>query len=196
VSITVVGHIALDTVITGERRLEQLGGPPSFMSAIGGVIDSRVDVVTRIGPDFRRTHNDLFMDRGIDLAPWTCESPTTRFILDYTVQPRGLAVGAVCDEIEASDIPESGCVIISPIVCEINESFLDSVEPDYLALDPQGLVRKIHGDSSITLEPWRSANFDCVDLLKTSIREHFYITGEPDPLRSLGKSWKRGLMLP
>ena len=157
------------------------------MSAIGDVIDSRVDVVTRIGPDFPQLHNEVFRERGIDLAQWTCESPTTRFILDYTVKPRGLAVRVVCDEIEVPDIPESGCVIISPIVGEINESFLGSVEPDYLALDPQGLVRKIHDDGSITLEPWRSANFDRVDLLKTSIREHFYITGEPDPLRSLGK---------
>jgi hypothetical protein len=193
VSITTVGHIALDTVITEERRLEQLGGPPSFMSAIGDVIDSRVDVVTRIGPDFPRLHTEVFRERGIDLAQWTCESPTTRFILDYTVQPRGLAVRVVCDEIEVPDIPESGCVIISPIVGEINESFLGSVEPDYLALDPQGLVRKIHDDGSITLEPWRSANFDCVDLLKTSIREHFYITGEPDPLRSLGKIMENGV---
>ena len=157
------------------------------MSAIGDVIDSRVDVVTRIGPDFPQLHNEVFRERGIDLAQWTCESPTTRFILDYTVKPRGLAVRVVCDEIEVTDIPESGCVIISPIVGEINESFLGSVEPEFLALDPQGFVRKIHVDSSITLEPWRLANFDCVDLLKTSIREHFYITGEPDPLRSLGK---------
>ena len=192
-SITAVGHIALDTVITGERRLEQLGGPPSFMSAIGDVVDSRVDVVTRIGPDFPRTHNVLFRERGIDLAPWTCESPTTRFILDYTVQPRGLAVGAVCDEIEVTDIPESGCVVISPIVGEINESFLGSVEPEYLAVDPQGLVRKIHDNGSITLEPWRSNFLDKVDLLKTSVREHFYITGEPDPLRSLGKIMGNGV---
>ena len=163
------------------------------MSAIGDVIDSRVDVVTRIGPDFPRTHKDVFLERGIDLAPWTCKSLTTRFILDYTVKPRGLAVGAVCDEIEATEIPESGCVVLSPIVGEINESFLASVEPEFLSLDPQGLVRKIHDDGSITLEPWRSNYLDRVDLLKTSTREHFYITGEPDPLRSLGKIMENGV---
>lgn len=190
---TAVGHIALDTVITAERRLEQLGGPPSFMSAIGDVIDSRVDVVTRIGPDFPRIHRELFKERGIDLAQWTCESPTTRFILDYTVKPRGLAVGAVCDEIGVNDIPESGCVVLSPIVGEINESFLASVEPEFLALDPQGLVRKIHDDGSITLEPWKSNYLDRVNLLKTSIREHFYLTGEPNPLRSLGKIIEKGV---
>ncbi len=157
------------------------------MSAIGDVIDSRVDVVTRIGPDFPQVHLELFKERGIDLAQWACESPTTRFILDYSVQPRGLAVGAVCDCIEVTDIPESGCVIISPIVGEIKESFLGSVEPEFLALDPQGLVRKIHDDGAITLKPWGSAYLDHVDLLKTSIREHFYLTGEHEPLRSLGK---------
>lgn len=192
-NITAVGHIALDTVITAERRLEQLGGPPSFMSAIGDVLDSRVDVVTRIGPDFPRVHRELFSERGIDLAPWTCGFPTTRFILDYTVQPRGLAVGAVCDEIEVTDIPESGCVILSPIVGEINESFLGSIEPEFLALDPQGLVRKIYDDGFITLEPWRSAYLDRVDLLKTSIHEHFYLTGESDPLRSLRKIMENGV---
>lgn len=192
-NITAVGHVALDTVITSERRLEQLGGPPSFMSAIGDVIGSRVDVVTRIGPDFPRVHRELFKERGIDLASWTCESPTTRFILDYTVQPRGLAVGAICDGIETTDIPDSGCVILSPIVGEINKSFLGSVEPEFLALDPQGLVRKIHDDGSITLEPWGSTYLGRVDLLKTSIREHFYLTREPDLLRSLGKIMEKGV---
>ncbi len=192
-SITAVGHIALDTVITESGRLEQLGGPPSFMSTIGDVIDSRVDVVTRIGPDFPRVHRELFKERGINLTTWTCDSPTTRFILDYTVQPRGLAVGAVCDEIEITDIPDSGCVILSPIVGEINESFLGSVEPGFLALDPQGLVRKIHDDGSITLEPWRSPHLNRIDLLKTSIHEHFFLTGEPDPLRSLGEIMENGV---
>jgi hypothetical protein len=163
------------------------------MSAIGDVVDSMVDVATRVGTDFPLTYREVFMERGIDLAQWTCESHTTRFILDYTVKPRGLAVGAVCDMIEPTDIPESGCVIFSPIVGEINEAFLGSVEPDFLALDPQGLVRKIHGDGSITIEPWRSNHLNRVDLLKTSIREHFYLTGEPDPVRSLGKIMENGV---
>jgi hypothetical protein len=163
------------------------------MSAIGDVVDSMVDVATRVGTDFPLTYREVFMERGIDLAQWTCESHTTRFILDYTVKPRGLAVGAVCDMIEPTDIPESGCVIFSPIVGEINEAFLVCVEPDFLALDPQGLVRKIHGDGSITIEPWRSNHLNRVDLLKTSIREHFYLTGEPDPVRSLGKIMENGV---
>ncbi len=192
-NITAVGHISLDAVITEGGRLEQLGGPPSFMSAVGDVLDSKVDVVTRIGPDFPPVHRELFRERGIDLAPWTCESPTTRFILDYTAQPRGLGVGAVCDSIEATDIPESGCVVLSPIVGEINDSLLGSIEPEFLALDPQGLVRKIHDDGSITLEPWRSPHLDRVNLLKTSVREHIFITGEPDPLRSLGKLLQIGV---
>jgi len=163
------------------------------MSAVGDILGSRVDVITRIGPDFPEVHLELFNERGIDLAPWTCKSPTTRFILDYTVQPRGLGVGAVCDTIDAADIPESGCVILSPIVGEINESLLGSVEPEFLALDPQGLVRKIHDDGSITLEPWMSPHLDRVNLLKTSIREHVYLTGEPDPLRSLRKLMENGV---
>ncbi len=102
-------------------------------------------------------------------------------------------MGAICDGIETTDIPDSGCVILSPIVGEINKSFLGSVEPEFLALDPQGLVRKIHDDSSITLESWSSTYLGRVDLLKTSIREHFYLTGEPDPLRSLGKIKENGV---
>jgi sugar/nucleoside kinase (ribokinase family) len=193
VNITAVGHISIDMVITSEGRLEQLGGPPSFMSAVSGVIGSKVDLVTRVGPDFPVAHRELFRERVIDLTPWTCESPTTRFILDYTTQPRGLGVGAVCDSIDATDIPESGCVVLSPIVGEIKGSLLGSIEPDFLALDPQGLVRKIHGDGTITLEPWRSPHLNRVNLLKTSIREHVYLTGEPDPLRSLGKLMQNGV---
>jgi len=193
VNITAVGHISIDTLITEEGSLEQLGGPPSFMSAVGDVINSRVDVVTRIGPDFPEIHRDLFMQRGVDLEPWICDSPTTRFILDYMVQPRGLGVRAVCDSIDAVNIPESGCVILSPIVGEIKDSFLSSVEPEFLALDPQGLVRKIHDDGSITLEPWTSPHLNRVNLLKTSIREHSHLTGEPDLLRSLGKLMENGV---
>ena len=186
-NITAVGHISIDTLITEGGRLEQLGGPPSFMSAVSDVIGSKVDVVTRIGPDFPEVHRELFRERGIDLEHWTCDSPTTNFILDYTTQPRGLGVGSVCDCIEVADIPDSGCVVLSPIVGEINDSHLGSIEPDFLALDPQGLVRKIHDDGTITLEPWRSLHLDRVNLLKTSFREQIYITGETDPLRSLEK---------
>jgi len=193
VNLTAIGHISIDTVITSEGRFDQLGGPPSFMSAVSDVIGSRVDLVTRIGPDFPLVHRELFNERGIDLAPWTCESPTTRFILDYTARPRGLGVGAVCDTIDAADIPGSGCVVLSPIVGEIKGSLLGSIEPDYLALDPQGLVRNIHGDGSITLEPWKSPHLNRVNLLKTNIREHVFLTGEPDPLRSLGKLIESGV---
>jgi len=193
VNITAVGHISIDILITEGGQLEQLGGPPSFMTAVSDVIDSRVDLVTRIGPDFPRVHLDLFKERGIDLSPWTCDSPTTRFILDYTSRPRGIGVRSVCDDIQATDIPESGCVVISPMVGEIDGDIIGSVEADFLALDPQGLVRNIQGDGSITLEPWESAYLDRIDLLKTSSREHIYITGEPDPLRSLGKIVENGV---
>ena len=186
-NITAVGHISIDTLITESGQFEQLGGPPSFMSAVSDVIASKVGVVTRFGPDFPEVFRELFRERGIDLAPWTCESPTTRFILDYTSQPRGLGVGSVCDCIEAADVLDSGCVVLSPIVGEINESLLGSVESDFLALDPQGLVRKIYDDGSITLEPWSSPHLSRVNLLKTSVREHLFISGEPDPLRSLEK---------
>jgi len=193
VSITAVGHISIDTLITEGGRLEQLGGPPSFMSSVGEVIDSKVDVVTRIGPDLPVAYHELFKKRGIDLTPWACESPTTCFILNYTTQPRGLGVGAVCDGIETADIPESGCVILSPIVGEINGALLGFIEPDFLALDSQGLVRKINDDGSITLESWRSPHLNRVNLLKTSVREHIYLTGEVDPLRSLGKLVENGV---
>ena len=99
----------------------------------------------------------------------------------------------MCDSIEATDIPDSDCVVLSPIVGEINDSLLGSIEPEFLALDPQGMVRKIHNDGSITLEPWRSPHLDRVNLLKTSFREHIFITGEADPLRSMEKILETGV---
>ena len=119
--ITAAGHITLDKVITKEQQFLQLGGPPSFMSSIDKLIDSRIEVVTQISPYFPLIHPETMKERGVDLIPWTCNAPTTRFILEYTVNPRGLVVVGVCDDIQTEDIPDSGCVTLSLIAGEINE---------------------------------------------------------------------------
>ena len=183
---TIAGHIAIDLVITSDGSYSQLGGPPSFASALGKALSFPVDAVTKIGPDFPEEYNELIKQLGITAKP--SSYPTTRFIIDYRHEPRMMSAPARCEPIQLDEVLDAERLLICPIVDEINDTLLEQVDPGFLALDPQGLLRNIGTDYKVTPRKWFNPKvLKKLDLLKTSSNEHQLITGCSDIHRSLRK---------
>lgn len=189
---TLVGHIALDKIITNDGVSYRLGGPPSYACSVSSVLDNQLDLITRIGPDFPIEYTSQFKSWGFDLEPWKCENPTTGFILDYRTSPRGLGVSAICDPLTLPDLPLDS-VILSPITSELTEKQVTSLEADYVSLDPQGLIRENMVKETINLVEWRPDWLGNINLLKTSSEEHTYLTGCTDPAQSMRILARKGI---
>lgn len=182
---TVAGHIAVDRVITESGAYDQIGGPPCFCSALGYSLGFDIDVATRIGFDFPEEYVSELDHLGI-LIKERSSYPTTRFILDYRHEPRRIKVPAICEPIRASDVADAQRLLLCPITGEINEDFMMAVNPGFLALDPQGLVRDIQEDCSVWPREWHNLKvLGKLDLLKTSSNEHHLITKTKNISQSL-----------
>ena len=188
----IAGHIAVDHVITLDGEYSQLGGPPSFASALGKTLDFPVNVVTKIGTGFPEEFKELLTQLGIAVNP--SSYPTTRFIIDYRHEPRAMSVPSKCEPIQIEEVLGSDRLLICPIVDEINDNLLEQVNPDFLAMDPQGLLREISVDHKVNPRNWHNLKIlKKLDLLKTSKSEHHLITGCSDIQSSLRKIVESGV---
>jgi fructokinase len=186
--IAVIGHVAIDRIIDYDGERTQLGGPPTYIGVAFGVLGNDIHPISKVGEDLP---GDLFLQLdglGIDARGMVAEgAETTRFVLDYTKTKRGLGVESVCEEIcpdSIVDLPDAA--LITPIIGEINEGAVDAINSDVLALDPQGFLRALQEDGSIRLQPWRDTELiGRVSVLKTSMEEMTFITGEAAPRRGL-----------
>jgi len=147
---TIAGHVAIDQVINAEGEKIQLGGPPCYCSVLGKSMCFPVDVVSKIGYDFPDELIPRLQSLGIDGSKMS-DFPSTRFVLDYRYEPRRMMVPSVCEPIKQSRLEKVKRLILCPIAGEISDELIMGVDPDFLALDPQGLLRKIREDN--TVEP-------------------------------------------
>jgi sugar/nucleoside kinase (ribokinase family) len=178
--IAVVGHVAIDRIITrgGERR--QLGGPPTYVSLITDLLGVSLRAATKVGGDFPDVYASELAARGLDVRGSVVPSAeTTRFVLDYTGTERGLGYESLCAPIEPGDVeglPDAA--ILAPIVQEIPVETLHALGSRVLALDPQGFVRRLEPGGSISLRPWRNpALLRRLSVFKASERELRLVAG-------------------
>ncbi|MFB0557881.1 MAG: carbohydrate kinase family protein, partial [Candidatus Bathyarchaeia archaeon] len=127
---------------------------------------------------------------GVDLEGMTIDgAETTRFTLDYRWADRVLSVSSVCEEIGPEDVsgqPEA--FLIAPIVEEIPQSTLSSIQADTIALDPQGFLREIREDGRIIPKHWSDEKLlKRLTIFKSSEEELKLITGEANPIWGLEK---------
>ncbi len=185
----VIGHIAIDKVITATGTRTQLGGPPSYISPVAQILGVGIRVATKVGEDLPEEFTRMLLDWGMDVSVFTVHTPTTRFVLDYTRGGRGLAVDGVCADIEPEDVldlPDE--VIIAPIAGEIPWRTLQAVTSRTLALDPQGFIRDIGPDGSIRLKRWLDERLLArLSVFKASVEELGFITGTTDAGRGLAR---------
>jgi len=178
--IAVVGHVAIDRIITrgGERR--QLGGPPTYVSLVTNLLGTPLTAATKVGGDFPDAYASELAERGLDVRGSIVPSAeTTRFVLDYTNEERGLGYDSLCSPIEPRDIevlPDA--TILAPIVQEIPVETIKALKSRVLALDPQGFVRRLEPGGTIGLQPWRDLNLlSRLSVFKASERELPLVAG-------------------
>ena len=188
---TIAGHV--DQVINAEGEKVQLGGPPCFSSALGKTLGFPVEVATEIGYDFPDELVPMLRSLGIDCEKRS-DLPMTRFVLDYRYEPRMMMVPTICGPIKLSQIQNSERLLLCPIAGEVSNELIMDVDPSFLALDPQGLLRNIKEDYTVEPCEWCNPNaLEKIDLLKTSSNEHSLITGITDIRKSLKKLVKLGI---
>lgn len=190
---TIAGHIAIDHVINEEGETTQLGGPPCFSAVLGRILGFPVKVVTKIGFDFPDEFTTRIQSLGIHNQDRS-NSPTTQFVLDYRFDPRRMKVPAVCESIQFSEIKDTERLLLCPIAGEISDELIDTLDPGFLGLDPQGLVRSIRQDHSVVSKKWYNQGvIEKINLIKTSSNEHQLITRTTDIKRSLQLLVKLGV---
>jgi sugar/nucleoside kinase (ribokinase family) len=194
--LTVIGHIAIDKIITHDATRTQIGGPPAYVALAAGVLGREVEAITKVGGDMPDDFLTRLSDLGIDLQGMVVEeAPTTRFTIDYRGVERSLMVESVCVEIGLEDVrwvPEAA--IVAPIVGEVSPATIAGIGADVIALDPQGYLREVLDDGSIRPKPWFNGEaLRRVDVFKSSVRELELVTGERDPWNGLERILRLGV---
>jgi sugar/nucleoside kinase (ribokinase family) len=186
----VVGHVAIDKIITTMEERTQLGGPPSYVSLVTKRLGKSVSAITKVGSDIPDDFISQLDELGVGLEGMMVDTAeTTRFILDYRSAERRMIVGSICEEIGPHDVSGlSEVVLLAPIVGEIPPATISSIDAELIALDPQGFVRDIRPNGSILPKRWFDESLlRRLTIFKSSEEELKIITGEANPVRGLNK---------
>ena len=186
----VIGHVAIDRIITDQGERVQLGGPPTYVSLVTQKLSKSVSTVTKVGGDIPDDFVSQLEGLGIDIEGMIIEgAETTRFILDYRGAERRLSVGSVCEEIGPENLVGlHEVVLLTPIVGETPTSVLSNIESDVIALDPQGFVREIRLDGTILPKRWFDESLmRRLTIYKSSENELRLVTGNLDAMKGLQK---------
>ena len=190
---TVAGHITIDEVITNTESYHQLGGPPCFAASLGKTLGFDVEIITRIGEDLPDKYEPALETLGISTRR-SAGYQNTRFVLDYRYNPRRMRLPTICEPIHPKDVANSERLLLCPISGEINDQLMEEIDPSFIGLDPQGLLRNIDSDSNVIPKKWWNPKvLSKLDLLKTSSSEHHLITGTTDIKKSPRKLTDHGV---
>ena len=187
---TVIGHIAVDRVISAYEDRVQIGGSPTYASLAARGMAGKIEAITKVGSDISEDHVSQLKRIGLDIREDIVkDATTTKFVLDYSIPERRLRVEGVCVDILPSDVIEAtGAVLLSPIVGEIPQQTYSRIDAEVLALDPQGFVREVQRDGAIKHRAWYDGDLlQRTQIFKSSERELRLITQETDCLKGLKK---------
>lgn len=193
---TVVGHVAIDRILTRRDERIQLGGPPTYMSLAARLLGGSLNIVTKVGDDIPEQLKCQMEELEMDVSDQTQgEARTTRFVLDYRGESRVLSVESVCGDIEPGDVSGiEGTVVLAPIVGEIPALTVSAVSSEFLALDPQGFTREVGRDGTIDQRAWWDEDLlRRTSVVKASAEELILITGDPSPLGGLRRLANAGV---
>jgi sugar/nucleoside kinase (ribokinase family) len=192
---TIVGHIVKDIIIEKNEERTQIGGPPVYAALVTQKMRKRLDVITKVGDDLSVDEVKIIEEAGISLTDnIVAGSDTTSFIIKYSNGERSLRSVSVCNEIFMEDIVDLGdTVIISPVIGEVPVRVASSINPEILVLDPQGYVRRINEDKTISLKHWFDKELlEKVTIFKSSEKELKHIV-DVEPVAALEKLVNLGI---
>jgi sugar/nucleoside kinase (ribokinase family) len=195
-NLAVIGHIAIDKIVTHISTRTQLGGPPAYVALAARQLGKEIEANTKVGEDLPDSFLFLLSGLGIDLQGMIVEgAETTRFTLDYRGVERSLSVDNVCVEIGLEDVAGvSEAALITPIIGEVSPTTIAGMDSDIIALDPQGFLREVLDDGSIRLKRWfNGETLRRVNVFKSSVRELELVTGESNPWVGLDRILRKGV---
>lgn len=191
--ITVVGHLAIDTIRLPSRSLPfvVLGGSSTYVSFVTKRLDGKVAVISKVGEDFPEAYLWLLKEEGIDISNVVKlkRGRTTRFDLEYSkdLSRRILKLENKAAPISLNNLPKSlrtKAVHIAPIAREVSYEVIEKMKgyADVLSLDPQGLLRRFDRKTG-KVTPSSSVDknlFGLVNIYKSSLEEIIILTGKSD----------------
>lgn len=176
---TVVGHIAIDTIVSDNSQIISLGGPPSYSGLTARNLGADVSLLTKYGKDLPHELLILLKNNNLRISKEALskEYPTTRFKIIQTFDKRELYLEAKCDNLEKEEL-FGDAALVSPIAGEVDLSLLSDIRNrfDTIYLDPQGFIRKFEPDGRCFLSNSDVNFLKYVDILKVDYEEAFAIT--------------------
>jgi sugar/nucleoside kinase (ribokinase family) len=184
--ITVVSHIALDTIQDMKGKItESLGGPACYCSLTAREFKFKIELATKVGKDFSQDSRLMLHNNGINIKDThITDSPTTRFRIILKKESRDLFLLSKCSPITIEDIKEieTDCWIVSPVIDEIPYSVLKEIVNDndnveFVMLDPQGYIRTTTPDGRISLLNDLKLDISGISAIKVDPEELSALTG-------------------
>ena len=151
------------------------GGPACYCGMAAKNMGFDVELYTKFGPDY--TSVEYLQKNKIKFENSQSQKNTTRFRLDISGAERTLWIKNLCDKIDYTKTKADG-ILISPVFDEISVEVLQKIksDSDFVALDPQGFLRRKGPDGLISFER-TSLDLDGITVLKSDQNEVYQLTG-------------------
>lgn len=183
-SLCVASHVVLDEIIDSEGGIsESLGGPVCYGSLLAKTFNFTAHPATKAGRDIL-PKRDTLQECNIILNDDQIDNnnPTTRFrLVSKGNGGRDLFLLARCSRLEASDIPDTDGVVISPVFDEITGFTLDEIikrkKNSFIMVDPQGFLRNVTDTGSVFNKTFLDLNLTGVSAIKADEEELSAMTG-------------------
>ncbi|MBA4460028.1 MAG: PfkB family carbohydrate kinase [Nitrosopumilus sp.] len=188
--IALFSHCAIDTIMIGDSKYEQIGGAACYGGITARQFKFDVDLVTKFGSDF--PYKQYLTDNKLNFENAQSEKGTTRFSINIEGADRTLKLENQCEPIEYAKINADG-FLVSPIFHEISSETLKEIKKDsnFLLIDPQGFLRRTDSEKNVILED-TDIDLSQVSVIKVNPEEALHLTGSSTE-ESLKILQKRGV---
>jgi len=197
-NITVVSHIVIDTILSDYKKINSIGGPPSYAGLTAKKLGAEVTLFTKYGKDLSNDYLAWFTQNQIKIPndSLSITHPTTRFHIERTMESRNLQLAAKCEDIQnIGDNIKGNAAIVSPVAGEVSSTILSKLRNKFgmIYLDPQGFIRKFQPNGECFHDKIDKEVLKYADILKMDPEEAYYTTGNRDPFKSLEETFESGI---
>ncbi len=144
----ILGHLTKDLTSDGYR----LGGTAAYAGLTAARLGRRVALVTSCGEDL-----DLSPLSEVTLQCKPSDQSTT-FVNLYRAGSRSQRVEAQAMPLTLEDIPPAWrqvpVVLLGPVLDEVDPGLLEAFQHSFVALTPQGWLRRMDEQGKVSLAPW------------------------------------------
>jgi sugar/nucleoside kinase (ribokinase family) len=174
--IGVVGYVVVDEVVWPGGVRVSPGGVPTYAGLAISSLGHRALAVSNIGPDGLWLL-DRLRELGVDTSHVRVLEghATTRFRIERIDSGRRMWVPARCAEISMEQMElEADAVYLGPVAGEIRPEHVAAAVKRFrkVALDPQGMMRVLGPDNSVSLRPISLEPFTGIGVLRFSEEEY------------------------